>query len=131
MNNKTRKIVELANEKAEIKRISVLSAIDIMKKEQREINFTSVSKEAAVSRNYLYKNDELRYLIESLRTDKIKKVQSKDAKDIIIDAQKKKITELEKKLKLLDGYDKLFDKYTNLLNENEELKKQLKNAYKY
>lgn len=131
MSNKTRKIVELANEKAEFKRSAVLLAIDSMKKEKKEINFTSVSNEADVSRNYLYKNEELRYLIESLRTEKVKKVQSKDAKDIIIEAQKKKIKELEKKLKLLDEYYKLEEKLNQVTIENNELKKQLMSAYKY
>jgi hypothetical protein len=77
------------------------------------------------------KNEELRNLIESLRTDKIKKVQSKDAKDIIIDVQKKRIKELEKNLKLLDEYYKLEEKLNQVIAKNEELKRQLKSAYKY
>lgn len=131
MSEKTKKIIELAIEKAELKRKAVLIAVDKMKKEKKEINFVAVSNEAGVSRNYLYKNEELRTLIESLRIDEIKKVQSKDAKDIIIDSQKKKIKELEKKLKLLDEFYKLEEKLNQVTAENEELKKQLKSAYKY
>lgn len=107
MSNKTQKIIALAQEKAEAKRIAVLSTIDLMKKEGQIINFTSVSRNAQVSRNYLYKNKELRSLIESLREVRIYN-ENKDNEEIV------------------EKYNNLLDKYNQLLEENKDLKKQLK-----
>lgn len=107
MSNKIQKIIALAQEKAETKRIAVLSTIDLMKKEGQIINFTSVSRNAQVSRNYLYKNKELRSLIESLREVRIYN-ENKDNEEIV------------------EKYNNLLDKYNQLLEENKDLKKQLK-----
>lgn len=131
MKKNTEKIVLLAQEKVEIKRMAVVEAIDKLKSEKKDITFSTVSKEAGVSRNYLYKSDEFRPIIESLRNISIKKVQTKDAKDLIIETQKRKINELNKKLKKYSSYDELERKYNDALGEIEELKKQLKKAYKY
>ena len=131
MNKNTEKIVLLAQEKVEIKRMAVVEAIDKLKSENKEITFTTVSKEAGVSRNYLYKSDEFRTIIESLRNTSIKKMQTKDTKDLIIETQKRKINELKKHLKKYSSYDELEKKYVDALSEIEELKKQLKKAYKY
>jgi len=131
MKKNTEKIVLLAQEKVEIKRMAVVEAIDKLKSEKKDITFSTVSKEAGVSRNYLYKSDEFRPIIESLRNISIKKVQTKDAKDLIIETQKRKIDELNKKLKKYSSYDELERKYNDALGEIEELKKQLKKAYKY
>ena len=131
MKKNTEKIVLLAQEKVEIKRMAVVEAIDKLKSEKKDITFSTVSKEAGVSRNYLYKSDEFRPIIESLRNISIKKVQTKDAKDLIIETQKRKIVELNKKLKKYSSYDELERKYNDALGEIEELKKQLKKAYKY
>lgn len=129
LNDKTKKIIELSREKSETKRALVLSTIHIMEKEEQVINFTTVSKRANVSRNYLYKNKELKILIEFLRGDiEIRKVQSKDYKDIIIEAQKSKIKELEKKFESFDEFEKLSEKYNRLLHEYDELKVQLENV---
>ena len=131
MKKNTEKIVLLAQEKVEIKRMAVVEAIDKLKSDNKDITFSTVSKEAGVSRNYLYKSDEFRLIIESLRKTSIKKVQSKDAKDLIIETQKRKIDELNKQLKKYSSYDELEKKYNDALSEIEELKKQLKKAYKY
>ena len=128
----TEKIKKAAKLKSIQKREKVLKILDKMKNNNSEITFASVAKKAEVSRNYLYKNNELRILIESLReTAIIKKIQNKDSKDVIIDIQRNKIKELNKKIKELETYLPLKEKYHKLLIDNNELKKQLKKAYKY
>lgn len=104
-NFKTYKIEELAKQKAAQKRENVLAAINKMQEEGISITFSSVAKEAGVSRNYLYKSKEIRPLIESLRGEPVMMCKPKDARDIVIEEQKKRINELEKEIKnLKDKY---------------------------
>lgn len=92
-------------------------AIKRLIKANKGINFNSVSEESGVSKASLYNHIDIRERIESLRhqqskalTPKQIKREMNDAnKDVLIEALKRKIKELEK--------------------ENKELREQMKKAY--
>lgn len=107
MKDKTEKIIELAQEKAEKKLVTTLAAIETMKKDNEIINFASVSRKADVSRNYLYTNTRLRNLIKTLREDNATKSLEGEPKDSFI-------------------YGELLKKYNETVAENKKLKEQLK-----
>lgn len=130
-NKNTDKIVKLAKEKSEIKTQKVLEIINEMASKKETISFYKVSQASGVSRNFLYTNTEIRKVIDSFRKNAPKKNQSQDAKDIIIEAQKRKIKSLEKQIKELEGMENWKEKYKQLVLENTDLKKQLKKSYNY
>jgi AcrR family transcriptional regulator len=92
-------------------------AIKILIRANKGINFNSVSEESGVSKASLYNHIDIRERIESLRDQQSKapsqkqiKRQMNDAnKDVLIEALKRKIKELEK--------------------ENKELREQMKKVY--
>lgn len=127
----TEKIVALAKEKTEVKKKKVLDTINEMVNNGEQITFYSVYQKAGVSKSFVYGNKEIRNVIEFYRENPIKMARSKDAKDVIIDAQKKKIKELEKKIKEFEKEESWKQKYEKLYEENKELKRQLEKAYKY
>ncbi len=129
MKKNTEKIVQLSQEKAIHKRNSVISAIARLKHDQLKITFSSVASEANVSRNYLYKTEELKLLIESLRDGKHVIVQ-KDTKDAIIDVQKKRIKDLENRIRELEYIQEAKEVSAETAKEINDLKEQLKEAGK-
>lgn len=131
MNKNTSKIIELAKNKSEQTKNKVIEVINEMLVNGEKITFYSVYKRAGVSKSYVYKNEEVRLVIETYRKSSVKKKQGNEAKDVIIEAQKKKIKELERKIKELKKSETYKEKYERLLIENKELKKQLENAYTY
>lgn len=124
-------IVLMAKEKTEERKQKVIETVNKMLENKEKITFYSVYQKAGVSKSFIYKNEDLRKLIESYRQSPIKKVQSKDAKDIIIDSQKRKISELEKQFKLQQKDESWKEKYEKLYEENKQLKLQLEKAYRY
>lgn len=127
----TNKIVSLAKEKSEQKQQMVLDTINEMIKNEEKITFYSVYQKAGVSKSFVYNNEEIRQLIESHRKTTVKKRQSQDAKDVIVDSQKRKIKELEKEIRSLKKDESWKDKHDKLLAENKQLKLQLEKAYRY
>ncbi|MEC0274448.1 MULTISPECIES: DUF6262 family protein [Peribacillus] len=85
-------------------------ALKKMYKENMRINFNSVSKVAKVSKAFLYKELEYRNKIESFRKEQegikslnhYKKSVSETSKDVIIEALKNKISELNQKIRELE-----------------------------
>lgn len=127
----TKEIRKLAKLKSENTKNKVLEVLDDMVKNNENITFYSVYNKAGVSKSFVYNNEEVREAIEHYRTNPVKKTQSKDAKDVIIDSQKFKIKELEMKIKELEN-DKLWKvKYEELQKENMLLKRQLEKSYDY
>ena len=123
------KLVDINKQRTQDTHNKVINIINEMISNNENITYYSVSKKSGVSRNFLYKDEEISLLIEKYKTSKsIKKIQSQDAKDVIINTQKQKIKELEKYQKDNDNYK---EKYEQLLKENKELKEQLKNSYSY
>lgn len=131
MSKNTSMIVLMAKEKTEERKQKVIETVNKMLENKEKITFYSVYQKAGVSKSFIYKNEDLRKLIESYRQSPIKKVQSKDAKDIIIDSQKRKISELEKQFKLQQKDESWKEKYEKLYEENKQLKLQLEKAYRY
>lgn len=80
------------------------TALKIMIKNQVLINFNTVSKEANVSKAFLYKNQSLRLRVETLRNQqtglsspkKVKRNMSDSSKDVLIDSLRKRVVKLEK-----------------------------------
>lgn len=64
-----------------------------------KIIFYSVYKKSGVSKSFVYNNQEIKTIIEIYRKDFLKKKQGKEAKDVIIETQKKKISNLEKQIR--------------------------------
>lgn len=103
MSRNTEEIVKLAKEKSLKTRNSVIKVIDELKHERKKITFTSVASEAGVSRNYLYNSKEFRPIIEELRGTPNKVNPTSDTRDLIIEKQQQKISELTKVLKKYEG----------------------------
>ena len=127
----TSKIVSMAKEKTEEKKQKVINTINQMIANEEKITFYSVYQKAGVSKSFVYNNKEIREVIEQHRKLPIKKAQTKDAKDVIIESQKRKIKELEKEIKLLQKDELWKEKYKKLYEENKDLEKQLEKSYKY
>lgn len=98
MSSNTDEIVKLAKKKSIQARNSVIEAIKKLQQEDKNINFSSVAKEANVSRSYLYNNEELRPLIEELRETNDSGRLEVNAKDKIIEKQKDEIKRLKEQL---------------------------------
>lgn len=123
------KMVDKNKQRTQDTHNKVIKVINEMIQNNENITYYSVSKKSGVSRNFLYKDEDISLLIDKHKTTKsTKKIQSQDAKDIIIAAQKQKIKELEKYQKENENYK---EKYDQLLKENKSLKEQLKNSYDY
>lgn len=127
----TSKIVSMAKEKTEEKKQKVINTINEMIANGEKVTFYSVYQKAGVSKSFVYNNKEIREVIEQHRKLPIKKAQTKDAKDVIIESQKRKIRELEKEIKQLQKDELWKSKYERLYEENKRLEKQLEKAYKY
>lgn len=86
-----------------------------MIKKRSKINFNSVCQQSGVSKSFLYKNEQIKDRISTLRKQQeglnnhknVKRNMSNDSKDVIIETLKKK--------------------NKDLMLENEKLKKQLQN----
>lgn len=84
-------------------REKALQAINILKANGHQVNFSSVSKESGVSRHFLYGDDEVRSIIEEQRKCDVDNSINRRArydktaksKDVIIAAKDKKIARLE------------------------------------
>lgn len=131
----TDKIVNLKKEESVRKEKLVLETINRMALEHREITFTTVYKEAGVSKPFVYKNSSIKNAISHYMDHPAHSVKTQDSKDVIISMQKEKIIELERQIiKLQKEYkaDITYkQKYKNVVEENKALKKQLKKAYIY
>ena len=123
------KMIETNKQRTQDTHDKVLKTLNEMLKNNENITYYSVAKKTGVSRSFLYKDEEIKTFIDKYKTSKsTKKIQSQDAKDVIIKAQKQKIKELEKYQKENENYKQ---KYDQLLKENKLLKEQLKNSYEY
>ena len=123
------KMIETNKQRTQDTHDKVLKTLNEMLKNNENITYYSVAKKTGVSRSFLYKDEEIKTFIDKYKTSKsTKKIQSQDAKDVIINAQKQKIKELEKYQKENENYKQ---KYDQLLKENKLLKEQLKNSYEY
>ena len=96
-------IKEYAKRKKELTEKKVKDTIYRLVREKHTINFNTVAKEAGVSKAYLYKNKEVRKLIEELRAKQeglknpkqMKVNMTESNKDAIIAIKNKRIKELE------------------------------------
>lgn len=125
---KTDKIVAKAKEKSESREHEVLLAIRRMQRTGQKITFYSVMKETGASKSYLYTNKTIRSAIEDARGALSNR--SPSSKDAIIRMQTDRIKELELEINRFSK-EVSIEKYQALLAENEELRKQLKVAYKH
>ncbi|EDP73531.1 DUF6262 family protein [Hydrogenivirga sp. 128-5-R1-1] len=99
----TRGIKEYAKKKKEETEKKVKDTIYRLVREKHPINFNTVAKEAGVSKAYLYKNKEIRKLIEEIRakqgglksSKQMKVNMTEGNKDAIIAIKNKRIKELE------------------------------------
>lgn len=89
-------------------RRKVEDTITRMLNEGKSINFNSVSKEADVSKTYLYKHEQLSAHIQTLRAHeqkqskpKTQNTRSDASKDVLLASKDKRIQELEKQLEKL------------------------------
>lgn len=116
-------IMKYSKEKNYIAKKKVDQAIKKMLKNHTIINFNSVSIEANVSKAFLYKYDDVRNQIETLRNQQKNLPSPKNAKykmtdnskDVLITSLKKRIHFLEEKNKDLNdklklNYGKIYEK---------------------
>lgn len=133
MSDKTLKIRSMAKEKSAKRQQEVIKAIKLMKKNGEKISFYSVQKRTGASKSYLYTNEEISKLIQEAREEEIVSPRSKESQETIIKALNMKIKKLEAEVKSLktENNDSYKTKYEKLLEENKQLKEQLKNSYEY
>ncbi|MEK4248194.1 DUF6262 family protein [Paenibacillus sp. FSL W7-1287] len=124
----TSAIVAMAKDKTSKKVELVLLEINKMQKKNEKVTIYSVSKKTGVSRSFLYNNQVLFNKIDSIRNNDTR---SEDTIQTIVEAQKLKITKLEKEIAELKKNENFKKKYEDLLAQNRELKKQLEVAYSY
>ena len=123
------KMIETNKQRTQDTHDKVLKTLNEMLKNNENITYYSVAKKTGVSRSFLYKDEEIKTFIDKYKTSKsTKKIQTQNAKEVMINAQKQKIKELEKYQKENENYKQ---KYDQLLKENKLLKEQLKNSYEY
>ena len=96
-------------ERTRIAREKALQAIDGLKVEGKQVNFSTVSQRCGISRHFLYEDAEIRKTIEEQRkndvNDEINKRAKFDktskSKDVIIAAKDRRIARLEEENKRL------------------------------
>ncbi|URZ01333.1 DUF6262 family protein [Clostridium felsineum] len=112
----TKGLKEYAKNKTKIALEKVDKAIRELSLGEHKINFNSVSNLSGVSKNFLYKNEEIKKRIEELRDKQTEKVikqklkydKTDKSKDIIILAKDKKIKELQEENTKLKGQLEVF-----------------------
>ena len=110
---------------------NVIKAINKVRKSGKEFTLAAVCEEAGVSRSYFYKNPEMLKLIDKYRNPTgNKKIQTKDAKDVIISSQKAEIKDLSNKLNAISVNDNYKIKYEEALEKIAQLEKELEEALK-
>lgn len=110
---------------------NVIKAINMVRKSDKEFTLAAVCEEAGVSRSYFYKNPEMLKLIDKYRKPTgNKKIQTKDAKDVIISSQKAEIKDLKNKLNAISVNDNYKIKYEEALEKIAQLEKELEEALK-
>ena len=103
-----------------------MNAIQALVNGGRQVTFASVSEQAGVSRTYLYGHQELRQLINKYR---VSTGESRDASmAAMIKLLRVEVARLERELKQAKT---AAEKVEALEKENQELRKQLRTAYKY
>ena len=84
-------------------REKAMEAIHLMRAEKVPVNFHSVHARRGVSKNYLYKDQEIRRCIEEIRKEETETARAKNekydktskSKDVIIEAKDRRIAKLE------------------------------------
>lgn len=116
----TVEIVRLARQKSKRTRENVDKVISRLSLEGKTINFNTVAKEANVSKSWLYKEQDIRRRIESLRKlQKTSNVVSKQKKssrseEILIKTLKTRVKELEEEnIKIKNQIQKLYGELYN------------------
>lgn len=110
---------------------NVIKAINKVRKSGKEFTLAAVCEKAGVSRSYFYKNPEMLKLIDKYRNPTgNKKIQTKDAKDVIISSQKTEIKDLKNKLNAISVNDNYKIKYEEALEKIAQLEKELEEALK-
>ena len=131
---KHEKMVNFRREESRKKILHVLNTLKDMLNKGKSITFYSVSKEAGVSKSFVYNHPVIRNKIESYRatTPLTNHVLEQDSKDILIKAQEKKIKELKAEIRqikcqmidkakyqdLQEEHKKLLDRYKRLHGEH-------------
>ncbi|MHC0039756.1 DUF6262 family protein [Pseudoneobacillus sp. C159] len=113
-NPNTEPLIRSIEDKKQKTKQKVESTIKDMIKQKEKINFNSVSAKSGVSKPFLYKYDEIRSRIETLRKqeekldspNQVKRNMTEHSKDVVIASLRKKVKHLEE--------------------ENQKLKEQLK-----
>ena len=81
------KMIETNKQRTQDTHDKVLKTLNEMLKNNENITYYSVAKKTGVSRSFLYKDEEIKTFIDKYKTSKsTKKIQSQDAKDVIINA---------------------------------------------
>ena len=129
----TLKIAEMAKRKSIKRQKEVLDVIASMIKNGEKVTVYSVQKKTGASKSYLYNNEKIKEAIKQEREEKTANTRTNESKDAIIKVLKMTIKNLEKEIKELKGNnsDSYKLKYEKVVNENKQLKEQLKNAYNY
>lgn len=130
---KSEKIAAMSKDKSVKREAEVLKAISDMVANGEKITFYSVQKSTGAAKSYLYSNERVRAAIEDARNGSSGRGRSDDSKDAVIKALRLQVERLQKELASTKSQktDSYKAKYEKVLAENQELKQQLKTAYKY
>ncbi|MEI7478627.1 MAG: DUF6262 family protein [bacterium] len=109
MTDKLETLYENRKKQSEEARKKAKEAINMLFKEEKVVNFSSIHKQSGVSRSFLYEDEEIRKLIQECRTSetdsdmnrRAKYDKTSRSKDVIIAAKDKRIAKLEAANRLL------------------------------
>lgn len=130
---KSEKIAAMSKDKSAKRVAEVLKSISDMVASGEKVTFYSVQKATGAAKSFLYSNEQVRTAIEEARASSSGRGRSDESKDAVIKALRLQNERLQKELAAVKAQagDSYKAKYERVLAENQELKQQLKIAYKY
>ena len=106
-----------------------MAALNTLRREGETINIAKVAKLAGVSPNFIYTHEDILKTIRKYSNNPgVKKVQTQDAKDVLINSLRSENRDLKQKIKKLESEERYKDRCRRLEKEIEQLKKEVENA---
>ena len=122
-------LIEHGKVRTEITEKKVMATLNTLRREGETINIAKVAKLAGVSPNFIYTHEDILKTIRKYSNNPgVKKVQTQDAKDVLINSLRSENRDLKQKIKKLESEERYKDRCRRLEKEIEQLKKEVENA---
>lgn len=107
----------------------VISALNALRRDGERITVAKVAKMAEVSPNFIYTHEDILKTIRKYSDNPgTKRVQTQDAKDVLINSLRSENRELKQKINKLQSEEHYKEKCVKLEEQIEQLKKEVENA---